>query len=129
MSRSTDRDGSHVELIADKLIGGGRALAHSGGETWMVAGALPGEHVRAVVTRRRAGVVEARTEAVRADPHPARLHDPCPQTGICGGCDWPHVDLQAAPALKVAAAAEAARAHPVLADEIHRHVGDRFAHE
>jgi tRNA/tmRNA/rRNA uracil-C5-methylase (TrmA/RlmC/RlmD family) len=100
------------------MIGGGRALAHHEGETWMVGGALPGELVRAAVTRRRAGIVEARTEAVRSHPHPARLDDPCPQTGVCGGCDWPHVDPFAGADLKVAAAAEAARAHPNLAQRI-----------
>jgi tRNA/tmRNA/rRNA uracil-C5-methylase (TrmA/RlmC/RlmD family) len=104
--------------MAEKLIGGGRALAHHSGETWMVAGALPGENVQVVVTRRRAGIVEARTVAVQSNPHPARLADPCPQTGVCGGCDWPHVDPGDGADLKIAAAAEAARAHPDLADRI-----------
>ena len=105
-------------VVAEKLIGGGRALAHHDGSTWMVAGALPGEEVRAEATKRRAGIVEARTLQVLSEPHPARLQDPCPQTGVCGGCDWPHVDLEAGADLKAAAAAEAARAFPDLAARV-----------
>jgi 23S rRNA (uracil1939-C5)-methyltransferase len=107
-----------VEIVAEKLIGGGRALAHHNGATWMVAGALPGEQVRAEVTKRRAGIVEARTLEVLAGAHPARLQDPCPQTGVCGGCDWPHIEPEAGADLKAAAAAEAARAFPDLAARI-----------
>lgn len=118
MNRSADPYVPAVELIAEKLIGGGRALAHHDGETWMVGGALPGERVRAAVTRRRAGIVEARTVSVRSNSHSARLEDPCPQTGVCGGCDWPHVDPIAGAVLKVDAAAEAARANPDLANRI-----------
>jgi len=107
-----------ISLIAEKLIGGGRAIAHHDGATWMVAGALPGERVRAKLTKRRAGIVEARTLDVLSEPHPARLQDPCPQSGVCGGCDWPHVDPEAGADLKAAAAAEAARAFPELAARI-----------
>jgi tRNA/tmRNA/rRNA uracil-C5-methylase (TrmA/RlmC/RlmD family) len=107
-----------VSLVAEKLIGGGRAIAHHDGATWMVAGALPGERVRVEATRRRAGIVEARALEVLSEPHPARLQDPCPQTGVCGGCDWPHVDPGAGADLKAAAAAEAARAFPDLASRI-----------
>jgi 23S rRNA (uracil1939-C5)-methyltransferase len=104
--------------VAEKLVGGGRSIAHHDGATWMVAGALPGERVRAEATRRRAGIIEARTVEVISEPHPARLQDPCPQSDICGGCDWPHVDLAGGAKLKAAAAAEAARAFPDLATRI-----------
>jgi 23S rRNA (uracil1939-C5)-methyltransferase len=104
-----------VRLRPIKLIGGGRALAHHEGETWMIAGALPGELVTACETGRRAGIVEARTLAVLDSPHPAREADPCPHAGRCGGCDWPHVEAAAAARLKAGAAAEAARAFPELA--------------
>ena len=107
-----------VSIVAEKLIGGGRAIAHHDGATWMVAGALPGEQVRAEATKRRAGIIEARTLEVLSEPHPARLRNPCPQTGVCGGCDWPHVDPEAGADLKAAAAAEAARAFPDLAARI-----------
>jgi tRNA/tmRNA/rRNA uracil-C5-methylase (TrmA/RlmC/RlmD family) len=109
---------SAVELDIEKLIGGGRGLAHHDGATWMVMGALPGEHVVAQPTRRRAGIIEAHALEVLNAPHPARLAQPCPHAESCGGCDWPHVDLAAAAALKAAAAAEAAARFPELAARI-----------
>jgi len=107
-----------VQLRTEKLIGGGRALAHHDGATWMVGGALPGELVAAQPVRRRAGVVEATVLEVLDGPHPAREGDPCPHADACGGCDWPHVKPVAGAAQKASAAAEAARAHPDLADLI-----------
>ncbi|HSN55552.1 MAG TPA: hypothetical protein VLT32_12815 [Candidatus Sulfomarinibacteraceae bacterium] len=101
-----------------KLVGGGVALAHADGETWMVRGGLPGELLRARPTRRRARVVEAVAEAVVADPHPARLADPCPHAPACGGCDWPHVDPEAGAALKAGVAAEAAARGSRLAERL-----------
>jgi len=104
-----------VELRAEKLIGGGRALAHHEGETWMVAGALPGELVAARMTRRRAGIVEAETVAVKGAPNPSRDPHPCPHSDHCGGCDWPHIELGANAAFKRLIAADAARGTPDLA--------------
>ena len=107
-----------VTLHIEKLIGGGRGLAHHDGATWMVMGALPGEQVLAQPTRHRAGIIEARTLEVRNATHPARLAQPCPHADRCGGCDWPHVDPATGGALKAAAAAEAAGRFPDLADRI-----------
>ena len=116
MNRPTE-DGA-VILPIEKLIGGGRGLAHHDGATWMVMGGLPGEQVLAQPTRRRAGIIEARTLEVRDAAHPARLAQPCPHADRCGGCDWPHVDPAAGGSLKVAAATEAAGRFPDLAGRI-----------
>jgi tRNA/tmRNA/rRNA uracil-C5-methylase (TrmA/RlmC/RlmD family) len=105
-----------VVLDAEKLVGGGRAIAHHDGQTWMVAGALPGERVRVETIRKRAGIVEAKTLSVESGVHSARLAPMCPQAGTCGGCDWPHVEPEAGAHLKAAAASEAARAYPGLAE-------------
>ncbi|MCD4750545.1 MAG: hypothetical protein K8R59_14335 [Thermoanaerobaculales bacterium] len=107
-----------VELHALKIVGGGVALAHSNGATWMVAGALPGEDIRVLELRRRSGIVEAQTLEVLANAHPARLGIPCPHAGPCGGCDWPHVDPSAGAKLKIQVAADASRSHPDLADRL-----------
>ncbi len=114
-NRTAGPGGPPVILRAEKLIGGGRALAHHEGATWMVAGALPGELVLAKPTRRRAGIVEADTVAVQESPHAARDGDPCPHSDRCGGCDWPHITPAAGANLKVVAAADAARGRPLLA--------------
>jgi len=102
-------------IRAEKLIGGGRALGHADGETWMIRGALPGELVRATPTRRRAGIVESATVEVVADPNPARIDLPCRHAASCGGCDWPHVDPGAGAELKRTVASEAAARFPEIA--------------
>jgi len=107
-----------VSLEAEKLVGGGRALAHHEGSTWMVAGALPGERIRAVPLKKRAGIIEASACAVERHPHPARLEEPCPHSGICGGCDWPHVDPTLGARLKASSASEATRGFPELGEMI-----------
>jgi 23S rRNA (uracil1939-C5)-methyltransferase len=106
------------QLKAGILVGGGRALAHHDGSTWMVKGALPGETVVASELQRRAGVVEAEVDQVVADPHPARIAEPCPHAPECGGCDWPHVEPVAGAALKAGVAAQAARPWPELAERL-----------
>jgi 23S rRNA (uracil1939-C5)-methyltransferase len=102
-------DRGSVELRVEKLVGGGSALAHHDNETWLVAGALPDEQVKAMVVRRRAGVVEAHAVEVLQSPHASRLPDPCPHSPSCGGCDWPHVNSDTGGVLKARAAGEAAR--------------------
>lgn len=103
-----------TELDIESLVGGGRGLAHHGGEVWMVAGALPAERVVAIPERHRAGVVEARTTAPPERHHSAREPRPCRHTAACGGCDWPHVDPTRGAPLKAQVAAGAARAFPAL---------------
>jgi tRNA/tmRNA/rRNA uracil-C5-methylase (TrmA/RlmC/RlmD family) len=76
--------------------------------------------VAVVSTRRRAGIVEADTIAVKDAPHPARNHDPCPHSDRCGGCDWPHINPDAGPRLKARAAADAARGRPAMRAKLAR---------
>lgn len=107
-----------IDMRAEKLIGGGRVLAHAEGTTWMVRGGLPGELLRVQPSRRRARIVEGEAVEVADDPHPARLERPCPHSAGCGGCDWPHVDPMAGAVLKREVAAEAAARFPELEDRI-----------
>lgn len=107
---------SEIRIV--KLIGGGRALGHADGKTWMIRGALPGELILAEPTRRRAGIVEAVCTELLADPHPARLNSPCPRSGSCGGCDWPHTDPEAGAELKRMVAVEAAARFPEISAKL-----------
>ncbi len=115
----TLNDGStDVVLETQKLVGGGRALAHLDGETWLVAGALPGERVRVELEGRRAGIVTGKAVEVLDSPSPGRHSLPCPHASDCGGCDWPHVDPDQEAGFKVDSAAEAARNWPELAERL-----------
>lgn len=104
-----------TRLLVEKIVGGGRALAHHDGETWLLKGALPGETVHAEVERRRAGIVEGNATTIIDGHHPSRDLEQCPHSGRCGGCDWPHVSPTSGAELKATAAAEAIRGAPELA--------------
>ena len=68
----------------------GRGVARRDGKTVFIAGALPGEQVRARVTRGKARFEEARLlELLRASPE--RRTPPCPHFGRCGGCTLQHL--------------------------------------
>jgi tRNA/tmRNA/rRNA uracil-C5-methylase (TrmA/RlmC/RlmD family) len=85
--------GASVELDVDRIAGGGEGVGRApDGRVVFVAGALPGERVRAEVTEvRRRHARAALTEVRRASP--ARREPPCPHVDRgCGGCDWQHVD-------------------------------------
>jgi 23S rRNA (uracil1939-C5)-methyltransferase len=82
------RRGEQLELEIDSLAFGGRGVARAGGFVVFVAGALPGDLVRAEVTKGKKRFAEARTlEVVR--PAADRLPDRCLHGGEpCPGAPW-----------------------------------------
>lgn len=98
--------GERVEIrgIAHGGEGVGRA-AGAGGEapidtrTWLVEGALPGEHVLAARTEERRRMIRGRTLKVLV-ASPDRVAPPCPVEGICGGCGLQHARAAAQAELK-----------------------------
>lgn len=77
-----------VELTVDRPAQGGRMIARLDGAIVLVAGAIPGERVRARVTERRHGVAFA--EAVEVlDASPDRREPP--SDPLCGGNLLAHV--------------------------------------
>jgi 23S rRNA (uracil1939-C5)-methyltransferase len=95
-----------IEVRVDALAPGGDAVgrqvggAHDGRATFLPL-AAPGEQVRARLTRQKARVAWAELIAV-ATPSPARVTPPCRFFGVCGGCQWQHVGLEAQRAAKQA---------------------------
>jgi 23S rRNA (uracil1939-C5)-methyltransferase len=82
------RRGDLLELEIDSLAFGGRGVARADGFVVFVAGALPGDRVRAEVTKGKKRFAEARAvELVRASPD--RLPDRCVHGGEpCPGAPW-----------------------------------------
>jgi 23S rRNA (uracil1939-C5)-methyltransferase len=97
-----------VELTVTSVAVGGDGVARGDdGKVVFVAGALPGERVRAEITEERADFARATTVEV-LDAAPTRVAPPCPHVARgCGGCAWQHVDLGAQRALKVGLVTEA----------------------
>jgi tRNA/tmRNA/rRNA uracil-C5-methylase (TrmA/RlmC/RlmD family) len=81
--------GEILEIEVGGAVPGGRCLGRSGGKVVLVAGALPGERVRARVTRDAKRWAEADVVDVLAAAE-GRRAAPCPHAADCGGCDFQH---------------------------------------
>ncbi len=76
-----------LDLKIESLAFGGRGVARLDGFVIFVEGALPGDLVRARVTRSKRSHAEARTVRV-LDSSRARVEPVCRHFDICGGCAW-----------------------------------------
>lgn len=80
-------------LFVEKLVAGGFGLARTDEGVVLVEGACPGETVDAEQTGVRSHTPVARVVSIQV-PSPGRVVPRCPLYGICGGCDWQHLDYQ-----------------------------------
>ena len=79
------RKGEELELRIDSLAYGGSGVTRHDGFVVFVRGGVPGDDVRARVTKVKRGFAEGVvTEVVR--PSSVRVDAPCPHFGVCGGC-------------------------------------------
>ena len=69
--------GQELDLRVESLAHGGAGVARLDGYVVFVSGAVPGDRVRAVVTKRKRGYAEARTVEV-VDPSPDRVEPAAP---------------------------------------------------
>ena len=76
--------GEELELRVDSLAYGGNGVARLDGFVVFVRGGLPGDRVRARVTKAKRGFAEAVAEAV-LERSPLRVEAPCRHFGVCGG--------------------------------------------
>jgi 23S rRNA (uracil1939-C5)-methyltransferase len=88
------RRGEQLEVEIESLAFGGRGLARVGGFVVFVAGALPGDRVRAEVTKGKKRFAEARTlELLR--PGAERVPDRCSHGGEpCPGAPWQGLEYE-----------------------------------
>jgi 23S rRNA (uracil1939-C5)-methyltransferase len=89
--------GTQLELTLEKPVAGGRMLARHDGQVVLVAGAIPGERVRARIDRVNKGMAFATTLHV-IQPSSARrqaVGDP-----LCGGTVYAHVAYAEQAAIK-----------------------------
>ena len=100
------KKGTELELHIEKFADRGKSLAQVDGYIVFVAGAVPGDHIRARITRRKKKYAEARLLDVLS-PSPLRTTPRCPYFGTCGGCKWQHVSYQAQLEAKQQSVAEA----------------------
>jgi 23S rRNA (uracil1939-C5)-methyltransferase len=77
--------GEELELAVDSLAYGGNGVARLNGFVVFVRRGLPGDRVRARVTKVKGGYAEAVTVEV-LEPGADRVEAPCAHFGVCGGC-------------------------------------------
>jgi len=105
MAPQATQENQSILVQIEKLVQGGRGLAHRESLALFVEGVLPGEQVRVQPGRVKKGYGEARLLEV-VTPSPDRVVAPCPVYGTCGGCQLQHAGAAAQLELKRAILAE-----------------------
>jgi 23S rRNA (uracil1939-C5)-methyltransferase len=98
--------GEELELRIDSLAFGGNGVARLNGFVVFVRRGLPGDLVRARVTKVKKGYAEATATEV-VEPGAARVDAPCAHYPACGGCRFQDLAYEAQAAAKEAQVREA----------------------
>jgi 23S rRNA (uracil1939-C5)-methyltransferase len=93
--------GEELELRIDSLAYGGSGVGRLNGFVVFVRRGLPGDTVRARVTKVKAGYAEAIALDV-LEPGPSRVEAPCAHYPACGGCRFQDLAYEAQAAEKAA---------------------------
>lgn len=92
-----------LTLKTEKLVHGGKCLAHKEGHTFFISGVIPGEIVEISLS------LEHKNEAKLLriiEKSPFRATPVCPLYGECGGCDLMHIEINEQRRLKAKVLAE-----------------------
>ena len=81
------RRGDIIEVTIEKMVYGGRGLAHHNNRAVFVDAAMPGERVMARASRVKKDFAEASVLEV-LEPSQHRTTAPCRYSAYCGGCNW-----------------------------------------
>jgi 23S rRNA (uracil1939-C5)-methyltransferase len=76
-----------VELQISDLAYGGTSVARLDGFVVLVLGGIPGDVIKAKITRRKPNYAEAQIKEV-VRPSDLRIEPRCSHFGLCGGCTW-----------------------------------------
>jgi 23S rRNA (uracil1939-C5)-methyltransferase len=79
------RKGEELDLRVDSLAYGGSGVSRHDGFVVFVRGGVPGDTVRARVTKVKRGFAEGVVTGL-IDPSASRVTAPCRHFGVCGGC-------------------------------------------
>src|SRR5918998_4322277 len=104
-----------LELQVDSLAFGGNGVARLTGFVVFVRRGLPGDRVRARVTKVQRRHAEALTTEV-LQPSPLRVNAPCAHYPACGGCRFQDLAYEAQLAAKAEQVADAFRRLGALPD-------------
>jgi len=91
--------GDLVEVRPRELVAGGESLAKIEGFPLFVRALYPGDAALVRVTEVKSGFARARVETM-VEQSGERRAEPCSLAGVCGGCDWTALRLDAQLAAK-----------------------------
>lgn len=77
--------------VVEAVSFGGRGVLRHEGKVYFIEGALPGDHIKARITREKKSFGEGYV-ASYLESAPLRKPSPCPSSRDCGGCQWLEVD-------------------------------------
>jgi 23S rRNA (uracil1939-C5)-methyltransferase len=86
--------GDEIEITVENFASEGKSVARVDGLVVFVAGGVPGDRVRARVTKSKKKFVEAEAVDILSQS-PLRVQPRCKHFGTCGGCKWQHVSYAA----------------------------------
>jgi 23S rRNA (uracil1939-C5)-methyltransferase len=90
---------SVIELELESMAHGGDAIGHHQGRAVFVPLGMPGDVARVRIEETTRRFVRGQlVEVIR--PAAERVEPPCRYFGLCGGCQWQHIDYAAQLALK-----------------------------
>jgi 23S rRNA (uracil1939-C5)-methyltransferase len=78
-------------LVIEDVAFKGEGLARNDGDLVFVPYTIPGETVKATISRKTGSYYEADVDEVLT-PSPHRVSPECPYVGDCTGCQWQHID-------------------------------------
>ena len=89
-----------IELIIDDMLDDGRAFGrYDGCAVFVSGGAVPGDKVKATVTKEKKSSVEASLSEI-IEPSADRITAECPYAGKCGGCAMQELSYEAQKRIK-----------------------------
>ena len=80
-----------MEVVPQKLVYEGAALAKPDGYPVFIDGACPGDKLKIKITKANKNFANAVIEEI-IEPSPHRVKPFCPIHNVCGGCGWQHID-------------------------------------
>ncbi len=91
-TRKALHTGEILRVEIEKVAHGGHFIARHEGAVIFVRHAIPGEVVEVEITSVEKSLARGVVVAV-IDPSPDRVIAPCRYAGVCGGCDFQHIDI------------------------------------
>ena len=87
----TPKGGDIIELVPEKLVYEGAALAKINGYPVFIEGACPQDKLKVRILKANKNFASAVIEEI-LEPSPHRVKPFCPMHNVCGGCGWQHID-------------------------------------